>query len=45
VTDKETERDEFHPRGTVVIATIFIVMLILLWGSIYLIMWTRGVTS
>jgi hypothetical protein len=28
VTDRETEREVWHPRGTVAIATIFTVMLL-----------------
>lgn len=45
MTDKQTEREEFHPRGTVAIAAIFILMLFLLWGSVYVILLARGVTS
>lgn len=36
--------DEFTPRGTVAIVAMFVVTLILLWLSIYLILIARGVT-
>jgi len=47
MTDTETKQDveEFHPKGTVLIAALFVVMLILLWGSVYVILLARGVTS
>ena len=45
MTDKQTEREEFHPRGTAAIAAIFILTLLLLWGSVYVILLARGVTS
>jgi len=37
-------REEFHPKGTALVLAIFVVTLILLWGSVYLIMLSRGVT-
>jgi len=45
VTDKQTDREEFHPRGTAAIAAIFILTMILMWGSVYVILLARGVTS
>lgn len=42
----ETRPDEEHfvPRGTMTILGLFVVSLILLWLSIYLILIARGVT-
>jgi len=36
--------EDFHPRGTIAIVAMFVVTLILLWLSIYLILIARGVT-
>jgi hypothetical protein len=33
-----------HPRGTVVILIIFVITLIVLWGWVYLILLSRGMT-
>lgn len=44
---KENDKDqneEFKPKGTLVILLIFLVTLIILWGSVYLILLQRGVT-
>ena len=38
------EQNEFKPKGTLVILLIFLVTLILLWGSVYVILLDRGVT-
>jgi hypothetical protein len=38
------EMDDFRPRGTIVILVIFILTLIALWASVYLILLSRGVT-
>ena len=38
------QNEEFKPKGTVLILVIFVVTLILLWGSVYLILLSRGVT-
>ncbi|MDJ0496994.1 MAG: hypothetical protein QNJ89_04135 [Acidimicrobiia bacterium] len=35
---------EFKPRGTVAFAVAFVVVLLLMWFSIYIIMLTRGTT-
>ena len=35
---------EFKPRGTVAFAAAFVVVLLLMWFSIYIIMLTRGTT-
>jgi len=37
-------QEEFHPKGTALVLALFIVTLIILWGSVYLIMLSRGVT-
>ncbi|GAB4579749.1 MAG: hypothetical protein Fur0022_24880 [Anaerolineales bacterium] len=37
-------QEEFHPKGTALVLAIFLIVLILLWGSVYLIMLQRGVT-
>ena len=45
MTDKKNpEQEEFKPRGTIVILLIFLVTIIVLWGSVYLILLDRGVT-
>ncbi len=41
---KPKEMEEFHPKGTIVILLLFVLTLILLWGSVYLILLSRGVT-
>ncbi len=41
---KPEDVEEFHPKGTMVILLLFILTLILLWGSVYLILLSRGVT-
>lgn len=35
---------EFKPKGTMAILLIFVLTLILLWGSVYLILLSRGMT-
>jgi hypothetical protein len=35
----------FRPTGTVTVVALFVVVLILLWLSIYLILLARGVTT
>lgn len=35
---------EFKPKGTMVILLIFLLTIILLWGSVFLILLSRGVT-
>ena len=37
-------QEEFQPKGTALVLALFIVTLIILWGSVYLIMLSRGVT-
>ena len=33
-----------HPKGTAVIMAIFMLIIIILWGTVYLIMLSRGVS-
>ncbi len=39
------EQEHFKPTGTVFILALFVVTIILLWGSVYVILLSRGVTS
>lgn len=42
---KRNQKDRYKtPQGTVVMMIIFIVLLIALWGSVYLTMIARGAT-
>jgi hypothetical protein len=41
---KKNSNGEFRPQGTVAILIIFVITLIVLWGSIYLILLGRGGT-
>ncbi len=36
--------EPFEPKGTMVVLAIFLVTLIMLWGSVYYILLSRGVT-
>jgi flagellar basal body-associated protein FliL len=40
----EQEVEEFHPKGTVAILIMFVLAIIILWGSVYVILLSRGVT-
>ena len=42
--DREPVSEEFKPKGTVLVLGIFVVVLILLWATVYLILLSRGVT-
>jgi hypothetical protein len=39
------EESPFKPKGTIAILVIFAVMIVLLWGSVYLALLLRGVTQ
>lgn len=39
------EEEHFVPRGTLFILAIFVLALILLWASVYVILLSRGVTT
>jgi hypothetical protein len=41
---EDSENEEFEPKGTMIILAIFVITLILLWGSVYVILLSRGVT-
>lgn len=43
LTDEEFEAN-FRPTGTITVVVLFVILLILLWSSIYLILISRGVT-
>lgn len=36
--------EHFRPQGTIFILAVFVATLILLWGSVYVILLSRGVT-
>lgn len=39
------EQEHFKPTGTVFILALFVATIILLWGSVYVILLARGVTT
>jgi hypothetical protein len=41
---KPDDMEDFRPRGTMVILVIFVLTLIVLWASVYVILLSRGVT-
>jgi flagellar basal body-associated protein FliL len=41
---ENSENEEFQPKGTMIVLLIFVITLILLWGSVYVILLSRGVT-
>ncbi len=44
-TDAAEEPEHFKPTGTVFLLVMFVITLILLWGSVYVILLSRGVTT
>jgi hypothetical protein len=44
-TKPSEETAEFHPKGTALVLAIFVLVLILLWGTVYLILLSRGMTT
>lgn len=42
--DETHHDDEFQPRGTMLILGIFLITIIVLWGSVYWILLQRGIT-
>ncbi len=42
--ESEPTGEHFVPRGTVFILAMFVATMILLWGSVYVILLSRGVT-
>jgi len=41
----QEEEEHFRPNGTVFILVLFVIALILLWLSVYVILLSRGVTT
>ena len=41
----DEEQEHFKPVGTATILAIFVVVLLVLWGSVYLILISRGMTT
>jgi len=41
----EEEEEHFKPTGTIFLLAMFVVALILLWASVYVILLSRGVTA
>ena len=44
-SEQADEHEHFKPIGTMFILAMFVVALILLWASVYLILLSRGVTT
>jgi hypothetical protein len=42
--EKPDETEQFHPKGTILVLILFMLTLIALWVSVYLILLSRGVT-
>jgi predicted permease len=40
----DNNQSEFHPKGTIAVLIIFLITLIILWGTVYFILLSRGVT-
>jgi hypothetical protein len=40
----ETDSEHFKPTGTIFVLALFVATIILLWGSVYVILLSRGVT-
>ena len=43
--DAAQEEEHFRPTGTLFLLAIFVVLLVLLWFSVYAILLSRGVTT
>lgn len=43
--DSPAEVEHFKPVGTIFILAMFVLTIILLWGSVYLILLSRGVNT
>ncbi|MBN2147482.1 MAG: cytochrome c oxidase subunit 2A [Anaerolineales bacterium] len=44
MAEKDKKNNDFQPKGTILILIIFLVTMIVLWGSVYWILLQRGVT-
>ena len=40
---QQPDHEEFHPKGTLVVLGLFLLTIIILWGSVYFILLSRGV--
>lgn len=45
VSDGAAQEEHFKPVGTIFILAMFVLTIILLWGSVYLILLSRGVNT
>lgn len=45
VTEGAPAEEHFKPVGTMFVLALFVLTIILLWGSVYLILLTRGATT
>lgn len=41
----DAEQEHFKPTGTIFVLAVFVATIILLWGSVYVILLSRGVTA
>ena len=44
MSQNNDQNEEFKPRGTLAVLGIFVITLIALWATVYLIMLSQGVT-
>jgi hypothetical protein len=42
--EQSHEEGQFHPKGTILVLILFMIVLIALWASVYFILLSRGVT-
>ena len=41
----EKQDEQFHPKGTVLLMVIFFILIVALWGYVYLLMLSQGATA
>lgn len=44
-TQPGSEEEHFKPVGTIFILSLFVLTMVLLWGTVYLILLSRGATT
>lgn len=44
MSKKQKPEESFQPKGTLLIMLLFLLAIIVLWGSVYFILLSRGVT-
>ncbi len=44
MANNKSTNEEFRPIGTITVLLIFLITIIVLWASVYLILLSRGVT-